>query len=129
MSPRGKDRRPAGALEAEILATLWAAEQPLTPAEVRRELGSNLAYTTVMTALSRLHEKGVVDRERVGRAYAYSPMLDRAGIAAERMRGLLESGEDREAVLAQFVGALSDEDGRVLAALLRGARTARPPRV
>jgi hypothetical protein len=55
-------------------------------------------------------------------------MLDQAGIAAERMRGLLESGEDREAVLAQFVGALSDEDGRVLAALLRGARTATPPR-
>jgi predicted transcriptional regulator len=110
------------------LATLWAGEEPLTPAEVRRELGSNLAYTTVMTALSRLHEKGVVDRERVGRAYAYSPMLDQAGIAAERMRGLLESGEDREAVLAQFVGSLSDEDGRVLAALLRGARTEGPSR-
>src|SRR4051794_32546162 len=107
MSPRSRKRRPAGALEAEILATLWASEKSLSPAEVQDELGRALAYTTVMTALTRLHEKGVVSRERVGRAYEYTPVLDQPGIAAERMRQLLESGEDREAVLARFVGSLS----------------------
>lgn len=119
---RESRRRPAGALEAEILAALWAAGRPLTPGEVLEELGDRLAYTTVMTALSRLHEKGAVERERSGRAYAYTPVLDQAGIAATRMRALLDAREDRRAVLARFVGSLSDDDERALAALLRVAR-------
>lgn len=76
-----------------------------------------------MTALTRLHEKGVVSRERVGRAYAYTAVLDRPGIAAARMRELLESGDDREAVLARFVGSLSNEDERVLNELLGNPQT------
>jgi predicted transcriptional regulator len=93
----------------------------LTAGQVQQELGAGLAYTTVMTALSRLHDKGAVSRERAGRAYAYTPVLDVAGMAAVRMRALLEAGEDREAVLAQFVGALSDEDEQLLADLLKQA--------
>jgi predicted transcriptional regulator len=112
-------RRPAGALEAEVLAALWAADRPLTPREVQDQLGGELAYTTVMTALSRLHQKGTVGRERAGRAYAYSAVLDQAGIAATRMRALLDAGHDRAAVLTRFVGSLSDEDERLLGELLQ----------
>lgn len=121
-----RSRRPAGALEAEILAALWAAEKPLTPAEVQADLDADLAYTTVMTALTRLHEKGIVSRERVGRAYAYTAVLDQPGIAAGRMRELLDVGADRGAVMARFVGSLSDEDARVLAELLRDTREGEP---
>lgn len=124
MKKRG--RRPAGALEAEILAALWAAEKPLTPAEVQADLDVGLAYTTVMTALTRLHEKGIVTRERIGRAYAYTAVLDQPGIAAGRMRELLDVGADRGAVLARFVGSLSDDDARVLAELLRETREGEP---
>jgi predicted transcriptional regulator len=112
-------RRPSGALEAEIVATLWAAGEPLTPRAMQEELGGKLAYTTVMTALTRLYEKGVVSREKSGRAYAYTAVLDTPGIAAARMRELLESGGDREAVLARFLGSLSDDDERMLIDLLR----------
>ena len=118
MSPR----RPSGALETEVLAALWAADAPLTPREVQSELGEGLAYTTVMTALARLHEKGVVTREKRGRAYAYTPLLDTPGIAAARMRALLDAGGDREAVLARFLGTLSDADERTLAELLNEPR-------
>jgi predicted transcriptional regulator len=117
-----QNRRPAGALEGEVLAALWAADQPLTPAEVQARMGGDLAYTTVMTALARLHEKGALKREKAGRAFAYTPLLDRPGIAAARMRELLEAGEDREAVLARFVGALSEEEEELLADLLRETR-------
>lgn len=86
-------RRPAGGLEAEVLAALWAADRGLTPGEVRLQLGSELAYTTVMTTLSRLHEKGAVQRRRAGRAYRYTPVMDQADIAAARMRDMLEAGE------------------------------------
>lgn len=112
-------RRPAGALEAEVLAALWSADAPLTPAEVRAELGEELAYTTVMTILARLHAKGVVSRHRAGRAFAYAPSIEQAERAAERMRALLD-GEDREQVLARFVGSLSARDKRtVTTALMR----------
>jgi predicted transcriptional regulator len=111
-------RRPSGGLEGEVLAALWAAAGPLTPRAVQADLAGGLAYTTVMTTLSRLHEKGAVSRERVGRAYAYTPVLDQAGIAAARMRELLDAGGDRAAVLARFVGSLSGEDEVVLAEVL-----------
>jgi len=121
MADRTHKRRPAGALEAEIVAALWAAREPLTPKAVQAELGGKLAYTTVMTALTRLYEKGVVSREKRGRAYAYTAVLDSPGIAAARMRELLEQGDDREAVLARFLGTLSDADERTLVELLRTA--------
>jgi predicted transcriptional regulator len=116
-------RRPAGGLEEEVLASLWAAGRPLTPGEVQQDLGRDLAYTTVMTALSRLHDKGAVERWRAGRAYAYTPVLDQAGIAAARMREMLDSGKDRAAVLAQFAGSLSAEDTLLLAEMLRASDT------
>ena len=122
MTGNPSSRRPAGGLEAEVLATLWATDRPMTPAAVQGELGGDLAYTTVMTTLTRLLEKGVVSRERVGRAYAYTAVLDKPGITAARMRELLEAGKDREAVLARFVGSLSDEEELVLLELLRSAR-------
>jgi predicted transcriptional regulator len=122
VSKRDKSRRPAGALQGEVLAALWAADRPLTPSEVQDQVGGDLAYTTVMTALARLHEKGAVRREKVGRAFAYTPILDEPGIAAARMRDLLESGDDHGAVLARFVGALSAEDEEMLVELLGEGR-------
>ena len=127
MSRSANSRRPAGALEAEIVATLWAAGEPLTPKAVQSQLGGELAYTTVMTALTRLYDKGVVSREKTGRAYAYTAVLDAPGIAAARMRELLESGGDRQAVLARFLGSLSDDDERALIELLRSAPADDPP--
>lgn len=115
-------RRPAGALETEVLAQLWAADQPMTPAEVQEALGGDLAYTTVMTILRRLHEKGAARRERAGRAFAYAPVLDENGLAAARMRTTLDGGADRRAVLAHFVDGLSLEDERALFALLHRER-------
>lgn len=122
MTRKAASRRPSGALEGDVLAALWAAARPLTPAEVQAELGGELAYTTVMTALTRLHEKGALKREKAGRAYAYTPLLDEAGIAAAQMLDLLGSTEERDAVLARFVGSLSEEEERVLVELLRDPR-------
>jgi predicted transcriptional regulator len=85
---------------------------------VREELGGLLAYTTVMTTLTRLHDKGVVDRQRSGRSYAYSPEMREAEFAARRFRALLDRGHDRDAVLQGFVSELSGDEERVLRALL-----------
>jgi predicted transcriptional regulator len=114
----GASRRAAGELEAAALAVLQAAGSALTPGEVRERLGGDLAYTTVVTILSRLYAKGVLTRSRTGRAYAYAPVADEPGLAARRMRGLLEAEPDREAVLARFVSGMSPADERLLRRML-----------
>lgn len=118
MTETPAERRPAGELEAAVLAALWAAGAPLTPARTQEALGGSLARTTVTTILSRLYEKGAVDRMRSGRGFAYLPTEDASGLTARRMRAELEKAEDRGAVLTRFVSLLSDEDERLLRALL-----------
>jgi predicted transcriptional regulator len=114
------DRRAKGDLEAEILAVLQEADGPLTPREVNDRLARPLAYTTVMTVLARLHEKGQAERERAGRGYAYSFLRDEAGRRAVQMRRLLGGEEQHADVLAHFVSELSPEDEDVLLRLLGG---------
>ena len=114
----GTGRRPAGALEQEVLAALWAAPVPLTPAAVQAEVGTDLAYTTVKTILDRLYEKGMLTRVREGKAYAYSPLVEQADLAAEAMRTALENSPDRSAVLSRFLGEISAADAEVIRELL-----------
>ena len=118
--------RRRGALEQEVLGCLAAAGRPLTVAEVQADLGGDLAYTTVLTALSRLHAKGALTRRSAGRGYAYAvpadPTVIGASVTARRMSRLLESGEDRAGVLARFVADLSPADERLLSELLAAGR-------
>ncbi len=117
-------RRQPGGLESEVLATLWAADKPLTTGEVVDELGGELAYNTVQTILTRLHGKGAVRRQQAGRAHAYTPILDEAGLAANRMRAMLDRGGDHAAVLTRFLGTLTADEEATLAQLLNHPKAA-----
>lgn len=112
------ERRPMGSLESSVLEQLWQSADPLTPAEVQAQLDGDLAYTTVMTILTRLWKKGMVTRSRDGRAYAYAPAVTQAEFLAERMKGELGRTKDRPAVLSQFVDRLSKKDAAALRDLL-----------
>ena len=92
-----------GPLEAEVMAVLWQADAPVSVREVAERLnagrGAPLAYTTVMTVLSRLTAKEILVREQQGRGYVYTPAVaDTAEIA---VRGVL--AEFGDAALARFV--------------------------
>lgn len=113
-----RSRREAGSLEAEVLAALWAADRALSPADVQAALLQELAYTTVMTTLARLADKGVVAREREGRGYLYRPIEEEADHVATRMQALLEHTNNRQAIFQRFIDGLSDTDGALLASLL-----------
>ena len=117
-------RRPDGALEREVLRVLWATDEALTPASVNEHLNGDLAYTTVMTVLTRLHKKGLVAREAHGRAYRYRPALSESEYAAQRMAGVLDAASDHASVLAGFVDGLSPGDAQHLRRLLRRAEDA-----
>jgi predicted transcriptional regulator len=112
-------RRQRGGLEHEVIAVLAAHGGAMTPGQVREALAAELAYTTVMTVLTRLSDKGLVTRRRAGRAFAYQAVLDQDEITARQMQRLLDTRDDRAAVLARFVGTLSDDDERLLVDLLR----------
>lgn len=92
-----------GALESEVMTALWAADGALSVRQVLGLLNDGrtppLAYTTVMTVLVRLAEKGVLTREPVGRGYVYAATVeDEAGIAVQ---GVVR--DYGEAALAHFV--------------------------
>jgi predicted transcriptional regulator len=116
----GSGRRAAGALETEVMGVLQQAAGPLNAAEVQSLLTSGLAYTTVVTILSRMHDKGLLMREKDGRAFRYAPVSDEPGLVARRMYHAMDGEADRAAVLARFVDSLSDQDERLLRELLDG---------
>lgn len=103
------------------MRVLWAADASLTPGEVRDRLDADLAYTTVMTVLVRLNDKGMVDRELRGRAYAYHPTVTESQLVAERMADALSSTGDRVGALGGFVGGLDRRDLAVLRRLIDGS--------
>lgn len=109
-------RRDRGALENEVLAVL-AAGGPMTPRQVLERLDASLAYTTVMTTLARLHDKGAATRESTGRTFSYA-LADGSTVQARAMRRTLDAAPNREQVLARFLDELEPSDVPVLRRLL-----------
>src|SRR5689334_6384702 len=91
-------RRAPGALEAEVLAVLGTSAEPLSPSDVQGRLRGELAYTTVVTILTRLHEKGIATREKHGRSFRYHAVDDEAGLAARKMAKVLDGEPDHGSV-------------------------------
>jgi len=111
-----------GELESAVLHCLWSATRPLTPRDVLELLDRPLAYTTVMTILTRLWDKGLVSRAKTGRAYAYEPTIDEAGFHADRMRAPLAEAGDARLALLRFVDRLSVKERRALEQALDSAK-------
>jgi predicted transcriptional regulator len=113
-----------GELEARALAVLWDHGGWLTPGEVHELLPADrdLAYTTVMTILVRLHDKGLLERQRDGRAYAYHVVQSREQHAAARMAELLEGSGDRSEALSRFLAAIGPDERDQLRRMLRSQR-------
>jgi predicted transcriptional regulator len=110
-----------GELEARVMDALWSEGEWLSAADVQKLLKRRpqLAYTTVMTILVRLWEKGMVDRRRAGRAYLYRPISSRDEWAAQRMHAMLENASDRSAALGHFVHEISRAEANQLRRLLQ----------
>ena len=99
--------------ELDVMAVLWETEGA-TVAEVQEQLGDDLAYTTVLTILRTLEDKGFVDHTQEGKAYRYQPLVgrERAGASAvRRLIGKMFQGSP-ELLLTHLVSdrALSKDD-------------------
>ncbi|MGM0577761.1 MAG: BlaI/MecI/CopY family transcriptional regulator [Myxococcota bacterium] len=106
-------------LEAEIMDRVWSrgweafsVRQVCDLLEEERDI----AYTTVMTTVKRLHDKGLLERHRDGRRYLYSPVMDRetfhTRMAVEVMRSLPPSS--RAAAVSMLIDELSEGDADTL---------------
>lgn len=80
-----------GPLETEIMQLLWQDERS-TVKKVHRKLAQQreIAYTTVMTTMSRLAEKGVLNRHREGLAYVYTPAISEEDFVSMVVRQVLD---------------------------------------
>lgn len=92
-----------GALEKEIMDVLWASGEA-TVSEVNSCLVGERAHTTVMTVLDRLHAKGLVRREKRGRAWVYEAAVKPEEIVGHKLGDLLQEGNSvSDALLLAFV--------------------------
>lgn len=106
-----------GPLETRLLELLWSERRPATVGHIRQAL-PELAYTTVMTTLDRLYRKGLLLREKDGRAYAYAPRYTRAELVSEVISGqladLLHAAGEGTALLSTLVRTVGRTDVALL---------------
>lgn len=140
LPPRPESRSaPAGLLgrrEREVLAVLRELGSA-TVQQVAEHLDTSLAYTTVMTTLDRLFRKGLLDREKVNRAFLYSPSLSARDMEEQRAAHLIrrffsESDAQPDILVSCLVDAVHEYDTGLLDELESSIRSARaqsaPPR-
>lgn len=76
--------------ELDVMNVLWD-RGTATVAEVLEDLPDELAYTTVLTILQRLEEKGHVGHESEGKAHRYLPLLERGTVQASAVQRMTRS--------------------------------------
>ncbi len=110
---------PLGSLEAKIMRIAWDHGGEFLPVRrVLELLDGDLAYTTVMTVMNRLYEKGLLRRRRAGRAWSYRSALSRDAYAAATMADALDVAGDRRGALLHFVADLRTDEVEALRRLL-----------
>jgi predicted transcriptional regulator len=123
--------RPLGELEDAVMTRVWKWNRPVTVREVLEDLQQerSIAYTTVMTVLDNLHQKGWVRREAEGRAYRYEAVSTRAAYAAALMNDAWSQSDNPAAALVAFFGMMSDEQRHALrdaVRIVQGPETPEP---
>jgi len=119
-----------GRLERHTLDVIWESEE-CSVRDVVRRMPRKRAYTTVMTTLDRLYQKGVLNRRKVGGRFLYSARLSRQelekSMASDLVaRVLASSTTSRELIVASLLEAIRRQDARLfhekIATMPRGKR-------
>lgn len=113
--------RQLGELEDAVMTRVWQWNRPVTVREVLEDLQQerSIAYTTVMTVMDNLHQKGWVRREVDGRAYRYTAVSTRAAYSAALMNEAWSQSDNPAAALVAFFGMMSAEQREALRDAMR----------
>ena len=119
--------REFGELESAIMDVMWDAERAYAVREVRERMDypRPVAYTTVMTVMDILHRKGVLRRDKHGRAWRYWPSEAREEHDARLMAEVLRSGGNRVVTMRRFIERVSDEEMESLRVAVRDVNSLR----
>lgn len=103
------------------MTRVWQWNRPVTVREVLEDLQQerSIAYTTVMTVMDNLHQKGWVRREAEGRAYRYTAVSTRAAYSAALMNAAWSTSDNPAAALVAFFGMMSAEQREALRDAIR----------
>lgn len=110
------------------MTRVWQWNRPVTVREVLEDLQQerSIAYTTVMTVMDNLHQKGWVRREAEGRAYRYTAVSTRAAYSAALMNEAWSTSDNPAAALVAFFGMMSAEQREALRDAVRIVQPAEP---
>ncbi|MEV6009917.1 BlaI/MecI/CopY family transcriptional regulator [Streptomyces sp. NPDC051976] len=113
--------RPLGDLEDTVMTRVWEWNRPVTVREVLEDLSQDrsIAYTTVMTVMDNLRQKGWLRREAEGRAYRYEAVSTRAAYSAALMNEAWAASDNPAAALVHFFGMMSPEQREAVRDALR----------
>ncbi|MEV0777758.1 BlaI/MecI/CopY family transcriptional regulator [Streptomyces sp. NPDC050428] len=116
--------RQLGELEAEIMNRLWSWGRPASARDVLTDINTRrpIAYSTVKTVADILYRKGMLRREKEGRAWLYEPTCTRQQYTAALMQEALGGNPDPAGALLSFVERISPGEADALREALRVAK-------
>ncbi len=81
-----------GRLEAEIMSVVWDFDREVTVREVYETMRKkkSIAYTTIMTVMNNLSEKGLLDQDKTATAYVYKPTKSNVDVALSIVKGVVD---------------------------------------
>ena len=117
-----------GELQEQVMRVLWKLGSG-TVEDVRASLpkGQRGAYTTVQTILTRLADRGLLERKKQGKAFTYRPKLTESDYVSRSLSRTLSAASDeaRLAALANLVGGLDASEMGEVNSLARKISAAR----
>ena len=118
-----------GELETQVMEIVWQAEKPVSVSDILKVLSKKrtIAYTTAMTIMGRLTQKGLLKRTSSGRAYAYKPAYSKDTFLSRISRQFIKNftANFGDTAIAHFIDELdkipSDKKQKLLK-ILREAK-------
>jgi predicted transcriptional regulator len=107
-----------GPLEIRVLEALWERGSPSCVRDVQPQF-PGVAYTTLMTTLDRLFRKGILDREKSGRAFYYTPKASQPQLLSQLAGSTLATllpvdAASMRPIMSMFVDTVGERDSGLL---------------
>lgn len=129
MSTEQKVGKVLGELESEVMEVIWQSPNPVSVRDITEvfKRKRKIAYTTVMTIMNRLVDKGLLSRKQEGRAYLYKSAVSKDKFLIRISRQIIKNfvlsfGDTAVAHFAEEVGKLSSAKRAELRKLLKEAK-------
>lgn len=103
-----------GSLESNVMEIVWLKNTEVSVRDIFETLigTREIAYTTVMTIMGRLAEKGLLTRRKEGNAFLFSPVITREDFTAQLVDNVVDDllSDFSEAAMASFINRVGEKD-------------------